>query len=382
VSATIAAKGAKHVDEQSFGSLLRKHRVAHGLTQEALAERAGLSRRGLSDLERGARHAPHRTTVQRLSAALGLDDVQIAALIVSAHPNLPGADRAPSSEHNLPYFSSDFVGRAAEIAEVQRLAADHRLLTLTGTGGVGKTRLAIEVARGVRADGKQQVCLVELASLTEAELIARTVAAALGLHEQPGRPLLETLAAYLEPRDLLLIVDNCEHLVQACAELVDALLRRCPRLRVLATSQELLGVAGEVVWGVPPLGLPEPDGTSTAAALARSEAVRLFIERARLVRPAFAVTDANKAILAELCRRLDGIPLAIELAAARVRSLTLEQIARAARRPFPPADRRREDGVAPSSDTARYRRLESRLVVRRGEGALPAGNGICRWLDT
>jgi predicted ATPase/DNA-binding XRE family transcriptional regulator len=311
---------------ESFAVLLQQHRAAAGLSQEELAERAGLSRRGISDLERGARR-PYPGTARRLAVALQLAGPARAAFVSAGHwrPRAPvGRGRA---ESNLPVVLSSFVGRERELTHIGTVLSTARLLTLTGTGGVGKTRLAIEVARGVHAEGGQPVCLVELASLTEPGLIPRTVAAALGLHEQAGQPLLDTLAASLEPRDMLLVLDNCEHLVHPCAALVDVLLRSCPRLTILATSRELLGVAGEVVWRVPSLDLPDPGCASTAAALASSEAVQLFVERARLMQPGFTLTDANMAVIAQLCRRLDGIPLAIELAAARVRSLTVEQIA-------------------------------------------------------
>src|SRR5262249_26369986 len=155
----------------------------------------------------------------------------------------------------------------------------------------------------------------------------QAILTALGLREAPGHPPMATLAEHLQSDDALLVLDNCEHLVVACARAGDALLRACPRLRVLATSRELLGVAGEADWRVPSLSLPDPDRRPDAASLAGCAAVRLFVDRAALLQPAFAVTDANAAAVARVCRRLDGMPLALELAAARVRVLTVEQIA-------------------------------------------------------
>jgi predicted ATPase/DNA-binding CsgD family transcriptional regulator/Tfp pilus assembly protein PilF len=227
---------------------------------------------------------------------------------------------------DLPHFVSSFVGRTAEIEAVAGLLADTRLLTLTGTGGAGKTRLAIEVARRAAPDYSDGVRLVELASLADGAFVANAVASALDIEEQRGRPPAEALAAVLKSRALLLVLDNCEHLPAACARLAESLLRACPRLRVLATSRSPLGVAGETLWRVPPLSLPRPEDTGTPSLL-RSEAVQLFRERARAASPSFALTDQVGRAVADICVRLDGLPLAIELAAARVRALGVEEIA-------------------------------------------------------
>ncbi len=234
---------------------------------------------------------------------------------IDTHPG-----RQPDRAHNLPVRLTSFVGREREVAEVRRLLGTTRLLTLTGAGGVGKTRLALEVVTGLADRYQGGVWLVELAPLRDATLVPQTIAAALGVSEQPSQPVLDTLREWLAARSLLLVLDNCEHLVESCAALVEALLRGSPTLRVLATSREALGIAGETTWRVPSLALPSPLPGAAAADLAETEAVRLFVERARAVDPGFASSDRNVLAIAHICRRLDGVPLAIELAAARWQS--------------------------------------------------------------
>jgi predicted ATPase/DNA-binding CsgD family transcriptional regulator len=229
-------------------------------------------------------------------------------------------------ENNLPLRLSGLVGREREIKEVEGLLSEHRLLTLTGPGGSGKTRLALAVAFEVAHDYEQGAWLVELAPLSEPELVAQAVASVLGVREAPGSPLTETLADHLLPRTTLLVLDNCEHLIGACASLAEALLGRCPNLKVLATSREALGVEGETLFVVPPLSLPDPRCLPALDSLSEYEAARLFVERARAVRPGFEITDSNALAVAQVCHRLDGMPLAIELAAARARVLSAEQI--------------------------------------------------------
>jgi predicted ATPase/DNA-binding SARP family transcriptional activator/DNA-binding CsgD family transcriptional regulator len=232
-----------------------------------------------------------------------------------------------AARHNLPQARDSFVGREREAREVRRLLAMTRLMTLTGVGGSGKTRLALKVASDLAGAHLDGAWLVELAPLSETELVPQAVASALGVPEQPGRPLLQTLGDALRPRKMLLVVDNCEHLVDACARLVNALLDACPKLRILATSREPLGVPGEVLWTVPPLSLPNAGGESSVEGLMSSEAVRLFLERAKPRLPAFDLTRQNARSVGEVCRKLDGIPLAIELAAARMTVLAVDQVA-------------------------------------------------------
>jgi predicted ATPase/DNA-binding XRE family transcriptional regulator len=310
--------------EPTFGQLLRELRVAAALTQEELAEVAGLSPRAISDLERGERRSPRHATVRRLAAALRLAaDVQTtlenaarpARVSVAANPNTPGLGGPRTS----------FVGRAREQAEVTRLLAAHRLITLTGVGGIGKTRLALAVAEAAVPDRAASAVLVELAQLSDAVLVPRELASALGLRESADRPIVETLQAALAERSIIIVLDNCEHLLGACARLVDTLLNACPQVRILATSREPLGIAAETTWAVPPLAVGDSDLLSVDR-LAQFGAVQLFADRARAVWPTFELSEHNAHAVARVCHRLDGIPLAIELAAARTRVLSVHQI--------------------------------------------------------
>ncbi len=246
----------------------------------------------------------------------------------SEFPPLRSLESIPN---NLPIQLTSFVGREKEMAEVKRLLESTRLLTLSGMGGTGKTRLSLQVAAEVLDSFADGVWLVEFATIDDAAVVPETVAAALDLRQEPERTLTATLTGYLRGRALLLIFDNCEHVIAACARLAETLLRACPRLRILASSREPLGIAGETAWPVPALSLPDhwreiADGPDAVERLTQYEAVRLFIDRARIARPAFQLTNENAPTIARICWRLDGIALAIELAAARVKVLTLQQI--------------------------------------------------------
>jgi predicted ATPase/DNA-binding CsgD family transcriptional regulator len=223
--------------------------------------------------------------------------------------------------HNLPSQVTSFVGRELQIAEARELISKVRLVTMLGPGGCGKTRLALEVISGLLADYQNGVWLVELAAVADSSLVGSHVAFALAVQEIPGQSLESSLEDWLRHRELLLVLDNCEHLTNACARLVHRWLRASPGLRVLATSRESLKVPGEATLLLPPLSLPEPSSKSLAS-IRRSEAVRLFAARASLVKPGYDLTDDNKTSIIEICRRLDGMPLAIELAASRVRVLS------------------------------------------------------------
>jgi predicted ATPase/DNA-binding winged helix-turn-helix (wHTH) protein len=246
---------------------------------------------------------------------------QASPALVAAPERLPDTRR-----HNLPAELTSFVGRRKELLELPGVLASSRLLSLTGAGGVGKTRVALRLASGLVNEFPGGVWLVDLAPLTVPDLVAQTIATALGVREGPQRSAREALLDTLRDRELLLILDNCEHLITSCAELVEALLRGAPALRILATSREALGVSGETVCRVPSLSLPEALASVAAGALVDAEATQLFIERASAVDPAFTPTPDNADTIARICRRLDGIPLAIELAAARVVVLSPEQI--------------------------------------------------------
>ncbi len=227
---------------------------------------------------------------------------------------------------NLPIDVTSFVGRRRELSEARRLLGDARLLTLAGAGGVGKTRLALRLAAEVRRTFPDGVWLADLAPVQDGELVPQTVIAALGLQDHSTRLPVETLLEYLAGKRLLLVLDNCEHVLDACAVLATKLLSQAEALRILATSRQLLSVEGEQVMEVPPLSVPDLDWLSAAGSLTGYEAVRLFAERAAAVVPGFAVTASNGAVVARLCQGLDGMPLAIELAAVRLRVLSAEQI--------------------------------------------------------
>jgi predicted ATPase/class 3 adenylate cyclase len=286
------------------------------------------------DLVQGS--SPEGITLRDLGAHSLKDLQQPLQVFQLVHPALP-ADFPPLRSldvlpNNLPPQLTSFVGREQEMGEVRRLLSGTRLLTLTGAGGTGKTRLALQVAAELLDEFPDGVWLVDLATLVDPSLVAQSVASALGVREQSGRPLAETLADHLHSRTLLLVLDNCEHLLESCGQLAAQVLRSCQEVKLLTTSREPLGVVGEASWVVPPLSAPDPRHLPAApgallAALGRYEAIRLFADRASLGKPDFALSERNAAAVAQICHWLDGIPLAIELAAARLKVLSAEEIA-------------------------------------------------------
>ena len=238
----------------------------------------------------------------------------------------PRGKSSQAGKHNLPEPGTNFVGREREMVEVKGMLAMTGLLTLIGTGGCGKTRLALEVARHLFGTYRDGVWLVELAPLSDGALVPQVTAGTLGVQEQPGRPLVESLLDALGDKEMLLVLDNCEHLIDAAALLTVALLDSCPRLRVLATSREPLGVPDELGWPVPPLSAPDMQQSPTMEELGGYESARLFADRASNRHPDFELTPENARAVAQVCARLEGIPLALELAAARIGMLSAEQI--------------------------------------------------------
>jgi len=392
--------------DQTFGDALRRFRVAAGLSQEALAERARLSARGISALERGINRAPRMDTVALLAEALRLSPEDRAALEAAAPRrrgprSAPIAPLAPRTGHSgsrpLPAPPTKLIGREREEASVVALLGrdDVRLLTLTGPGGVGKTSLALQAAAAVGAEYRDEVTFAPLAAVGDPGHVATTIAQALGLREVGGQPLLDTLVDYLRPRRALLLLDNFEHVMDA-APLLAELRLACPDLTILVTSQCALRLRGEQEFAVPPLALPDPADPALLGAeneLARYPAVQLFVQRARAVRPDLPLTGADIVTIVGICERLDGLPLAIELAASRVKMLPLPALlARLGRqldvltggaRDLPSRHQTMRATIAWSYDLLddAEKTLFRRLAVFAGGGAMEAVAAVCAALD-
>jgi len=341
----------------AFGGLLRQLRTDAGLTQEELAEAAGLSPRSVSDLERGINLTARKDTARLLADALNLtgparaefeavargrspasgsgvgwvaamsrDPPRDIAGYTGRQPGLrerPSAGTAADGMHGFAPALTSFIGRAGPVSDVAGLLGEYRLVTVTGSGGAGKTRLAGQVAEQVAGRFADGVWLAELAAVRDPALVPAAVAVALGVQDVPGMPATDGLARMLARQQLLLVLDNCEHVIDAAAALCAGLLPACDDVRVLATSREPLRIAGEARFRLPPLSVPQPgEGAETSG----SEAVILFVDRVKRVDSHFALDSESGPVVAQLVARLDGMPLAIELAAARVESLGVNQL--------------------------------------------------------
>jgi len=318
---------AARAEEASFGDLLRNRRAALGLTQEALAARAHVSVRSIRYMERGVRHAPQWNTVHLLAEALLLRTEERARFVEAAQRWGATATGSPDREDTagpaLPALIAPLLGRAEATRTLRELlcGGSTRLVTLTGTAGVGKTSLGLHVARECAPAFPGGVFFVALAAIDDPALLVPALAQALGVHDHGSRPLLESVRDILGQRTILLLLDNFEQIVTG-APTVAELLAHCPRLVVLATSRAALRLRGEQEWAVAPLTLPDGAGSLPPLGLAALPAVALFLRQARAVRADFRLTEANAAAVAEICRQLDGLPLAIELAAARMKILS------------------------------------------------------------
>lgn len=333
---------------ETFSQALRRYRLAAGLSQEALAARSGLSARGISDLERGERRFPHLETVRKLAQALELDESVRAELILASRPPVAASSSGPSSRHDdghrrllntFPQHATPLFGREREAAGVRALLRrpETRMVTLTGPGGAGKTRLAAQVATELHRDYEDGAVFVPLAPLSGGAQVIPTIAETLDVREVGEGSLHSALNMHLRERHMLLVLDNFEHVLDA-APFVSELLAHCPRLGVIVTSRAPLRLHPEHVVEVTPLAVPDAGQAVTIQDIASYGALELFVDRAQMATSRFAVTSENVSEICEICRQLDGLPLAIELAAVRMRVLSLRDLALMLQRRLPVLD--------------------------------------------
>ncbi len=387
----------KAVGRDPFGELLKRFRLHAGMTQSDLAERAKLSVEAISTLERGARTRPHVETVTSLARALDLPpqrEVELRSAVASSRRpqrdvrSLLGfarSDNGAISHSNLPKALTSFVGRETELSEIAVLLRQHRVVTVVGAGGVGKTRAAVELARGAIKCFPDGVWLVDFAPLAHEGAVGAAVLAALRLFSSMG-PTLEAAIAYLRTRHLLLIFDNCEHVINRARDVAASIVQECPSVQFLATSRRPLQVAGECVYRLASLSVPQSPSVQDALS---HGATALFVDRARVAHSDFTLTDDSAAHVTEICRRLDGIPLAIELAAARMNVLTPRQTAERLDRRFrllrssDPRTLPRHQTMQALFDwsydllTPREQRFFESLSIFAGGGALEAVTEVC-----
>jgi predicted ATPase/DNA-binding XRE family transcriptional regulator/uncharacterized protein HemY len=325
--------------EVSFGEWLKHRRKLLGLTQEQLALQLNCSTSALRKFESEERR-PSAEILEQLADIFNIPPEERKPFLRFARGDwqaISGGDteeapwrdprvRTPPRS-NLPASTTSFIGREKELDEIVHLVAKNRLVTLAGAGGIGKTRLSLKAAQELLNAFPDGVWFIELAPLSDPALVPQAMVSTLGLIDQAGRSALSILSDFLQTKQALLILDNCEHLIQTCAQLAETLLHTCPDLHVLATSREALGVPGEITFSVPALSVPEIEQSFVIETLTKYEAVQLFSERARAALPGFVLTQDNVPAIAQVCHQLDGIPLALELAAARIKMMSLEEIA-------------------------------------------------------
>jgi predicted ATPase/DNA-binding XRE family transcriptional regulator len=374
----------------AFASLLRRHRLAASLSQEALAAAAGISVSAVGAYERGINSAPHRQTVSMLADALSLAGTRRTEFEGAARRKIRVRQEQTdvNAVDNLPPETTSFVGRDADIRRLQELVTRQRCVTITGTGGIGKTRVAIRAAKALKSMIRDGVAFIDLSSIADQQLVTAQIASAIDIPIPKAALSPNDVAKHLKDRELLIVLDNCEHLIEMAGDAVSAILRFAPNVAVLATSRERLRIAGETVYRLSTLTLPQPSATSAVDA-GRFEAVQLFVERAAALDRHFALTDERAELVAMICRKLDGVPLALELAAARVATLGLstlrDQISRAiavlsnGNRDVPTRQRTLEATLSWSYDLLdeREQALFRRLGVFVGGWTLNSAQRVC-----